>query len=252
MRPHKNTLDQTLSVKFSGMIWKIKVHPSGVIAIETRNVELKQVLFSAFNYVTGETYFKEHAFDEDWNLSLVFAGPTNIILSAFEHAATPESKGILSVNAEDGKVIWQKFNISFSHATDQGLQVYDTRLQPRKYYWIDHLTGEPMISPITLSPNTDIFFPETDLSFTIPSFIEHGAITGEISTLHYSDKVLTSFHEVENDYLKQRLVVYQEDRVLIDDILISGIQKLQPEAFFIQQNHLFYVRNKEELISYLV
>ena len=252
MRPNNNTLQPSLSERFSGMIWKVKVHTSGVIAIETRKTDPKQVLFSAFNFITGQTYFKEHVYEESWNLSLAFAGGKNLVLNAYEHAETPESKGILSINIEDGSVIWQKFNISLNQAKDAGLQVYDSRFQPRKYYWIDHLTAEDIALPIEGASYPRIIFPETNRPFTIPSFIDHGAVAGELSTLRYSDKVFLSFHEVENDYLKQRLIVYQGDRVLMDDILISGIQKLQPEAFFIQQNHLFYIRNKGEIITYLI
>lgn len=252
MRPNKNTLEPSLTEKFSDIIWKIKVNAGGVIAIETRNRELKQVLFSAFNFITGETHFKNQVYEENWNLNLAFAGRKNLVLNAFEHAETPESRGILSIDVEDGSVKWQKFNISLNQVNEEGLQVYDSRFQPRKYYWIDHLTAEVISQPNADASYTDIMFPETDRPFIIPSFIDHGVVASEISTLHYSDKVFLSFHEVENDYLKQRLIVYQADRVLIDDILISGIQKLQPEAFFIQQNHLFYIRNKEEIITYLV
>ena len=234
------------------MIWKVKIHGSGVIAIETRNSELKQVLFSAFSFITGETYFKEQVYEENWNLSLAFAGAKNLVLNAYEHAETPESKGILSVNMRDGSIIWQKFNISLNQVQDEGLQVYDSRLQPRKCYWIGHFTAEGIAPPVADPHDMGIIFPETSNSFILPSFIKYGVIAGEVSTLYYSEKVFLSFHEIESGYLKQRLIVYQEDKVLIDDILISGIQKLQPEAFFIQQNHLFYIRNKQEIIAYLV
>lgn len=52
--------------------------------------------------------------------------------------------------------------------------------------------------------------------------------------------------------MQQRLIVYQQNSIFPDDIMICGIQKLQPEAFFIQNNQLYYIRNKNELVSYLV
>ncbi len=251
MRPNINTLTPSLSEKFCGLIWKVKVYRSGLIAIETRNTEQKQVSFSAFSFITGEMYFKEKSYDESWNLSLAFAGSGNLVLTGYEHAGSPESKGILSVSTKDGSIIWQRFNISLNSVKEGGLQVYDPRLQPRKYYWIDHSTAAIMEAPLN-DIETPIIFPGIDNSFIIPAFVECGVLAGELSVLCYSDKVIVSFHEVYNGQLKQRLVVYQGDKILIDDILISGIQKLQPEAFFIQQNHLFYIRNKEEILAYLV
>ncbi|SKB33718.1 DUF4905 domain-containing protein [Daejeonella lutea] len=251
MRPNNNTLVPGLNEKFSGFVWKIKVHGSGLLAIETRNSESKQVSFSSLNFKTGQTYFKERLYHETWNLSLAFAGSQNFILNAFEHSQTPESKGVLSVSASDGTVLWEQYNISLNEVRDGGLGVYDTRIQPRKYYWIDHLTASPIAPPAVDNP-AEISFPEYENSFTFPGFIQHGEVAGEISFLEHSGKNLLSFHEIEGGRMKQRLVVYQEDKILLDDILISGIQKLQPEAFFIQQNHLFYVRNKEEILAYLV
>ena len=52
--------------------------------------------------------------------------------------------------------------------------------------------------------------------------------------------------------MQQRLVVYQDDRIFIDDIIIDGIEKLQPESFFIANNRLLYVQNKNEIVSYFV
>ncbi len=251
MRPNKNTLQPSLSEKFSGLIWKLKVHERGLIAIETRNAESRQVAFSAFDFITGETKFKEKTYDEGWNLSLAFAGQQNIVLNGYEHAQTPESKGILSVSSQDGSIIWQQFNVSLNDVQNAGMQVYDSRIQPRRYYWIDHNSAAVIPAPGS-DVNPAIFFPEIDNKFIIPAIISHGVLAGELSVLHHSDKVIVSFHEVNADQMQQRLVVYQGDKILLDDILISGIQKLQPEAFFIQQNHLFCIRSKEEIVAYLV
>ncbi|RYE28510.1 MAG: DUF4905 domain-containing protein, partial [Sphingobacteriales bacterium] len=211
----------------------------------------KQVCFSSLNFITGEMNFRERSYEESWNLSLAFAGGENLILNAFEHAQTPESKGILSIDAKDGSVIWEQYNISLNEVRSGGIQVYDARIQPRKYYWIDHIMGSVIPQP-TNDIHADIIFPEIDNTFIIPEFVEHDPLAGELSVLAYSGSVFLSFHEISNGQMKQRLVVYQGDKILLDDILISGIQKLQPEAFFIQQNHLFYVRNKEEILAYLV
>lgn len=252
MPPNINLPQLILAESFTGLVWKVMLHGSGLLAVETRNKDPKQVLFSAFNYISGETYFKEQGFEESWNLSLAFAAEQNLILIGYENSDTPQSKGILSVHIENGKTFWQKFNISLNQAQDKALHVYDSRHQPKKYYWIDHLTGEVVAEPSPAEDCTNVIFPETDNTFEIPSFIEHGSLAGELSVLNFSDKVFLSFHETDLGYFKQRLVVYQHDKILIDEILISGIQKLQPEAFFIQKNHLFYIRGKEEIVTYLV
>lgn len=251
MRPIINTLSPVLSQKFSGVIWKIKLHQGGLIAVESRNVTSKRVSFSTFNFNSGETNFKECSFEESWNLTLAYVGANNLIINASESSQTPQTKGILSVNAKNGQVLWELYNISLNDAQEGGLQVFDSRIQPRKLYWIDHINASVIPPPATVSV-PEIIFPENTPGYEIPGFIKHGSLAGDLHVLQKFNKVFISFHEVNHDQIRQRLIVYQGDKVLLDDIMISGIQKLQPEAFFIQQNHLFYVRNKEELLAYLV
>ena len=40
--------------------------------------------------------------------------------------------------------------------------------------------------------------------------------------------------------------------IVIDDIIIDDIQKLQPESFFMMNKQLLYIRNKNEIVSYFV
>ncbi len=254
MPHHTDLIPPVIAEKFSGLIWKIKVQEqSGLMAIESRNSDLKQVAFTVLNFITGYVHFKEISYNEQWNLSLAFIGEENLIINGYGQADRPESKGIMSVRLTDGSVMWEKFNISLNDVLPEGIQVYDPRFQPRKYSWIDHLSSHeienPPSEPVAAST---ILFPEIDNSITIPSFIQHGQIAGDILALTFANKKMLSFHEVKEDFFHQRLIVYQEDKLLIDDILISGIQKLQPEAFFIQQNHLLYIRDKREIISHLV
>ncbi|MHB1177782.1 MAG: DUF4905 domain-containing protein [Daejeonella sp.] len=254
MPQHIDSPQPVISEKFSGLIWKIKVQEQlGLMAIESRNSHIKQVAFTVLNFITGKVHFKEVSYNEQWNLSLAFIGEKNLVIIGYGHSDRPESKGIMSVSLADGSIIWEKFNISLNDAQASGIQVYDPRFQPRKYSWIDHLSSNEIeVSALEPVLTGTILFPEIDNSINIPSFINHAQIAGDILTLGFENKKLLSFHEAKNDFFQQRLIVYQEDKILIDDILISGIQKLQPEAFFIQQNHLLYVRDKQEIISHLV
>jgi len=249
-----NTIQPVISEKFSGLIWKIKVQEElGLFAVESRNSDLKQVAFTVLNFINGEVHFKEITYSEKWNLNLAFIGKENLIINSYANADSPESKGILSVNLANGSIIWERFNISLNHVQDSGLQVYDPRFQPRKYSWIDHITSDVIdAQPKELMHKSTIIFPEIDNSISLPAFITHGQIAGDIFALSFSGKKFVSFHEVKDDFFEQRIIVYQGDKVLIDNIMISGIQKLQPEAFFIQQNHLLYIRDKQEIISHLV
>ena len=59
-----------------------------------------------------------------------------------------------------------------------------------------------------------------------------------------------NINESINDLLRLRLIVFQGHTILVDDILAYPIQKLQLETFFVQQNHLFCIRNSNQIVSY--
>lgn len=250
----KDKLKLIFSEKFKGLIWKILINEQrGLLAIENRDSELKQVCFSVLNLKNGEINFKEKAFEEPWTLNLVYTGEENLVLTDYEHSNSPESKGILSVNIRDGSLLWQKYNLSLNQIQDIGIQVYESRIYPRKYTWIDHVSSVTISDPGEIIPEKkSLLLPELQESPNLPEFFKHLKIAGDILILNYKGLNIISFHEQMDNYMTQRLIVYQDNNILLDDILIPGIQKLQPEAFFIQSNQLFYIRNKNEIVSYLV
>ena len=95
-------------------------------------------------------------------------------------------------------------------------------------------------------------FPEKFKGNIIPKFIKHGDLQGEVYFFNYNEKNLIFFHETFENIIQQRLIVYQGDTILLDNILIRDIQKLQPESFFILNKQLFYIQNKNEIVSYFV
>ncbi len=253
MYEDKNRLDQCLNQRFDGLIWKIEVQAAGpLLAIETRNEESRDPLFSVFNFKSGAINFKEKSWPVPGNPVLVHLGPESMLLTGFEDDSSPQTKGITCIDPLTGEIRWQRFNISYHSANNGSVYVYDPRLQPRRYYTIDETSGETIDGENIVTEPAASLFPESGDVDSIPLSVSHGELAGEIISLKFNGKGFTCFHELMNGILQQRIIVYQDDTVLLDDILISGIQKLQPEAFFIHQNHLLYVRDKREIISYLV
>lgn len=254
MVPKTEQLNQVFSEKFKGLIWKIRIHEKkGYLAVESRQLESRKVAFTVLDIQTGEINFKEKSFLEPMNLNLAYVAQDNILLTANEHIDSPGSKGLVSVKIVDGEILWERYNFTLNQAAPYGLQVFDPRIYPRKYTWIDHISAENIAEQENCeSGNSELIFPSLFESYTLPDFIKHGPIQGDISVLNFNKLSIVCFHQTFENNMQQRLVVYQEDRILLDDIMISGIQKLQPESFFIMRNSLFYIRNKDEIISYFV
>lgn len=254
MTSKKEELKQIFSEKFKGLIWKIRIHEKkGYMAIESRQLESRNVAFTVLDLKTGGIYFKERSFLDPMNLNLAYTAQDNLLLTINEHSEGPETKGLISVNIADGEILWERYNFSLNHALPSGLQVYDPKIHPRKYSWIDHMKAENIKEQENYPhEDSELLFPVLFESYNLPDFIEHGLILGKISVLLHNGLSIISFHQKSENNIQQRLIVYQEDRILLDDIIIDGIQKLQPESFFIVNNCLLYIRNKNETVSYFV
>ena len=250
----EENLKQVFSEKFKGLIWKIRIHEKNeYMAIESRHLESKNVSFSVLDLQTGKIFFKERSYLEPMNLNLAYAAQKNLILTVNEHVESPESKGLISINVLNGEILWERYNFSFNQADSSGLQVYDPKIYPRNYLWINHLNAENISKQENSSTRiSDLLFPDLFESYVLPNFIEHGLIIGQISVLHKDGLSIVSFHQKMKNNMQQRLVVYQDDRIFIDDIIIDDIQKLQPESFFMMNKQLLYIRNKNEIVSYFV
>lgn len=250
---NKNKLIPIISEKFEGIIWKIEVNEKyGLIAIESRTLESRKTSFSVIKYITGKLLIKEKTFQEPWNLNLAYIAEKNLIITAYGQVDSPESKGIMSVNIENAEVLWESYNITLGRANNEGLQVYDPRFHPPKYRWINHLDGDNIIDIKIKNFISTLIYPQHRTQFVIPDFIFRNEIVGPLSELIAGNITIISFHEKTHTNFQQRLLVYQDDTILLDEILIRDIQKLQPESFFMQKNHLFFIRNKNEIVSYLV
>ena len=250
----EENLKQVFSEKFKGLIWKIRIHEKNeYMAIESRHLESKNVSFTVLDLQTGKIFFKERSYLESMNLNLAYAAQKNLILTVNEHVESPESKGLISINVLNGEILWERYNFSFNQADSSGLQVYDPKIYPRNYLWINHLNAENISKQENSSTRiSDLLFPDLFESYVLPNFIEHGLIIGQISVLHKDGLSIVSFHQKMKNNMQQRLVVYQDDRIFIDDIIIDDIQKLQPESFFMMNKQLLYIRNKNEIVSYFV
>lgn len=249
----KDTLKPALSEEVKGIVWKVLVNENKhLIAVESRDAENKQVLFSVFDYNTGAIRFKNLALRERWNLQMAHLHGSLLLIKVFPDEGNPVSKGIIAVSSETGNVVWEKYNIALQQVWQEGVEVINPDLLPRKPYLLDPETGTEKHAYQRSAEASSILLPETRQPENIPHWIKHHEITGQILHAEANGRNFLAFHEKKAGKIRLRLVVYQDLTVLIDTILQEGIQKLLPEAFFLLQNHLFCIRGNNTIISYLV
>lgn len=252
---YKFKFNPTLSEMFKGIIWRVETDDhSTIVAIESRDVSNRTTYFSAFDYVSGEAFFKEITVQEGWFWSLDRVHSGMIYLHSYVNESSPEHKGIIALNSS-GEIAWQHFHKTLHEISDSGLIVYNPKIQPKIFELISAETGEVLSTKISGDTplQRDIVIPEILEDSRQFSHLLPGNTYGPVFYLEINRKIILAFHTQKENFYTQQLAVYQDGTPLMQDILAADIQKLNPEAFFIQHNHLFYIRgNKQEFVSYLV
>ncbi len=251
----QNALKPLLTEKFSGIIWKIATdQQQPIIAVETRDITNRTTAFSAFNYSSGKGLFKEMRVENSWHWNLDRVSNGMVLLHSYAHESNPQHKGIIALN-KSGEIAWQLFNKALYEVTLGGIVVYDPNIQPRTFELLSAIDG------CLISNKVEDFHP-VERNIITPNLLDDNAVIehlipesiyGPVLYCLHNHHEIVAFHTQNGPAFNQQLKIFKDNCLRLEDNLELGIQKMNPEAFFIEGGQLFCIRNnKQELVSYLV
>lgn len=221
------------------------------IFVEIRDSEEKKVSFGAVNLSSGKTLFNDLTTAERWLTGIEAAYDGVLLLHFYQSETGPVHKGLLAVDAITGKTLWSDYAYSFDHLSVNGPVLYDARIQPRRLFLADIKTGattriyEPSVY-MELKSNIilpELKSPEDLLIRPLPAH----AFGNAVHYLEYNNLRIVSLHALKGGELTQSLYIMDGVNKVYEDLLTTGIQKIQPEAFIMHKNRLIYIKNKTEL-----
>lgn len=244
--------DAHFTYLFNGPVWRMEIDPvTANLFAEVRNEKEKQVSFASISLASGTVNFKNLIMDERWLTGMECAYNGVLLLHNYESANSPVHKGIIAIDGISGQLLWSDYNLGFDHLSINGPVMSDKRIQPPKLFVADIKTGERLH---TYNPAIDT---EQELLIDVPDMIDTallpagpGGLTpfGNVAhNLYLNQYRIVSLHALNNAQLTQSLYIFENDKPVFNDLLNAGIQKLQPEAFIVHNDHLIYLKNKAEL-----
>ena len=238
--------------KFTGTIWRLDIdNSSETLFLEIREQAHKKVYFASIGLDNGIIYFDDFITEERWLTGIETAYHGVLLLHNYQSESRPDHKGIIAVDAKNGEMLWSDYVSAFHHLSVNGPVIYDTRIQPPKLFLADVNTGailrlyQPSIDG---EPENILKFPgelPDDVLKDLPLPVT--ALANTIHYLEYSNFRIVSLHSLVEGALKQHLYIMDGNGVAYEDLLNTGIQKLQPESFFMHNNRLVYLKNKSEI-----
>ncbi|HWZ14322.1 MAG TPA: DUF4905 domain-containing protein [Mucilaginibacter sp.] len=237
--------------QFEGDIWRLEIDElSDTIFVEIRNSAEKQVSFSAINLVNGEVYFKNFTTPERWLTGIEAAFDGVLLLHNYQSETGPAHKGLLAIDALSSKTLWSNYTLGFDHLTVDGPVLYDAHFHPRQLFLADIKTGttkrvyEPSVYRIL---KNSVVIPKIASAEVVVDLLLIHPFGERVHYLEYNNLRIVSLHTLKAGALTQSIFIIDGVNKIYEDLINSGIQKLQPEAFIMHKNRLIYIKNRSEL-----
>lgn len=244
-------LQPFLSHQLGGTIWRMEIDEiTDTLVIEVRNEHDKQTSLTSINLFSGNINFSEYNTPERWLTGIEAVYDGIILLHHYKHESGPEHKAIIAIDGITSAEVWSNYSIAFDHLSVYGPLVYDTAFQNKKLLLADIKTGvtiRPYNEALDKPLQNSVVIPKTTTADELIPGVLPEVYGNIVYSLNHNNYRIVSLHTF-NGALQQHLFIMDGFDVVYRDLLNTGIQKLQPEAFVLHKNALIYIKNKAEVI----
>jgi hypothetical protein len=243
-----------------GVIWKTLADPDHKrLYLEIRDIERKQVSFSAFDLETATWLWKEITFEEPWWISLQAVSNNILLLTIYTDTNNPDKKSVLTFDVAAQKTAWWRNNFTVTSVSGGRVSGIDSKFGAREVI-LDLATGETV-------QQDALVLPEQNLMIIRPFQYQQGTahfesvraflnIKCDISPIisieycEYNSLILISTFTGQNDLANYLFVFNSSGELVAKETLGEHLNGIALDTFFIFSGYLIFVKNKCELVSY--
>jgi len=260
-----SSLELNFSYSFPGTIWRMVALPDEkILLLEVRDEASRQVNFSALHYSLKTFLWKDFQLDESWWSGLLAAYKSVFLLQNYTNQENPDATKLLALDVHSCKILWERDTFSFSNFSNENVLGTIGKDDP-KLVLLDLFTGKVIDEDVKLDytankisePVCPFQYQEgTEYNNTVSTFLSSRFSIkpeGTVEYLEHDGLIVISYYLREQDGLSNFLVVLNnEGKILHQDKIDEQLKGLGADTFFILSGCLFFVRNKRELLSYLI
>lgn len=257
-------------------IWRLI--PSGdKLLIEERDENNKQVYFNCVEIESGRYLLKDFQLDEKFWAGVEAFEDNRIYFHRFVKPDMPGHMGIYVYDLDSGSFLWKREDLVFLFLFNDRVFSFIQKFESREFFSLDVRTGE-LLEEYGENPEEinrirekllqeenlkykSYLFPENydagkltpEIRGVIAKIKENEVISGNIDFAKYNDLLLLSFHTIadggrlNNNF---RIIEIDTGKIIFKDVLNAGITSYIPDSFFIRDNLLFLIKNKNELMVF--
>lgn len=255
-----------------GIIWQVVPTGRGVLICETRDLEAKMTRFAGVNQTNGRGMWRNSSFGEQWWLGVETVCGGVLLLHKFAQPDMPEHRGLIAVDVESGRQLWQNDDVKFEGADGDSLFASRRGLAGEQFFQFDVRSGDALQAVTPSAMQREIPVGETEKRlFPIPLMnlqMEHSTIgarilphcniekvVGAVEYVELGDALAFSVHErgssstPEQLLLDHRLVILSNSDIIFSDIITRNAPASVPDSFFVENDVLFFVQERTKLTA---
>lgn len=228
---------------------------SDKIIIEERDRDKKEVYFSCLDIYTGKEIFIDLQFEEKYWIGIEKIYKDVILFHRYEKPDLPNHKGIIAFDIKSQTVLWENQN-KFLLAAEDKVLFMSSEFGITKLFSVDYLSGEiesDTFEVQNIQPQKEDYSSYTysqkisveELNNLIPSnfrkLINEYVIKDYVNFVSRNETSLLSFHYINNEGKLNNIffAVDENGTILLQETLNTGLEKIEPESYFIKNDLLF-------------
>src|ERR1035437_4788398 len=255
-------------------IWRIIPGGEGKVVIEERDPIIREVFFSCIEIKTGKVILDSLQFEEKYWMGIEDVYKDVIYFHKYNKPDMPWHSDIIAYDIYEKEILWHSEEYIFSFVYDDELHCFKNNYEGRSFFKLNYKTGD-LISGLDDYPNviaglkelrdaeiyTGYRFPE-ELSFSSDEIAEifdrmrtDESITGKIDYIETNGLILISYHRVLNGGKLQncfKALDIRLKKVIFKEIINNEITNFIPDSFFLINDLIFLLKEKEKLFVFLI
>ncbi len=265
----------------SGNLWKFVFGGKEYIAGETRDIENKKLYLFSLRIEDGKKYISDFMFEEgNYWISIEGATSKTIYLNRFEKPELPYHKNIIALDIRTGGKLWENEEYQYFFSTDEKLFGMKQKFESTEISEIDTSSGKtvkvfseneyPELLELKRKSDEDLYTEYNDypvpLSKNIPesnllSIIKSETQTGEGETeylvkdghllFNYYKEAKPDLKDITRKYYSNIFCIYDINtgKKIYSDVLNKISSFNVPDNFLSRDKHIFYLREKKDIVA---
>ena len=259
-------------------IWRVLPTETSKLIVEEREKDNKQVYFNCLNIESGKKIFKNFQSEEKFWIGIEAIYNDMIYFHKFAKPDMPQHVGIIAMDLNEQKILWENFNYSFLFIWKKKVYCFQQMFEGRKYFSLDYKSGNLLedfgddvglinevkkeldesdayagyLFPISYNSNIIV---AANLKEVFQKLRNDFTFSGNIEYVQKNNLLMFNFHIVNSQgNLSNRFKALDlsSGKYIFEETLIKETKTFAPDSFFVKDDLLFILFGKNRLSVYSI